>query len=133
MQDAELERIAREWDELTHTVLDLDKFALAEVQSLLKDTYTVLTVFHKEQFIPKGISKILLNMDEFLYFTSLMEEKEVGLDFYQYQLISSIVSTLKTGFFGAKYEYEFPRLKVKQGETDVFIFDFGKDNLKDIK
>ena len=124
---AELARIAREWDEATHAVLDLKQFSLTEMQVLLKETYIALTVFHKEEFIPKGISKILLNMDAFLYFASLMENKEVPVDFYHYQKISMVVSALKLGFFSGKYECVFPKLQILDLSGKAIVVDLEND------
>ena len=128
---AELARIASEWDEITHTVLDLEKFSLTEMQVLLKETYIVLTAFHKEEFVPKGISKILLNMDAFLYFASLMENKEVAVDFYWYQESSMVVSALKQGFFRGKYECAFPKLRLLDLSGNASIVDLEEDCLFD--
>ena len=84
---------------MTYTVLDLEKFSLSEMQDLLSKTYQALREYYKNESVPKEISNILLEMYEFLYFTSLMEEKEKGVDFYHYQYISSIVAALRKGFF----------------------------------
>lgn len=130
MGHAELARIAREWDETTHTVLDLEKFSLTEMQVLLKETYIVLTAFHKEQFIPKGISKILLNMDSFLYFVSLMEDNE-AVNFCCYQKISAIVDALKVGFFQGAYARSFPKLLVGDCENNYYVVDMESNFLQE--
>lgn len=130
MGNAELSRIAKQWDGMTHTVLDLQKFSFAKMRNLLLDTYAVLTAFYKDQFVPKQISRILLNMDEFLYFTSLMEGNEVAVDFYRYQALSSVVSAMKTGFFAAEYAYAYPQLQICDPKGISHIVDLEKDNLE---
>lgn len=112
---------------MTDTVLDLEKFSLSEMQILLSDTYKALRTHHKENVAPKEVSNILLEMYEFLYFTSLMEEKEVGVNFYQYQYISSIVAALRKGFFEADYRCEFPELKILDKNNNEFIINFEND------
>ncbi len=97
------------------------------MQNLLKETYQTLITFHKDELIPKEISKLLLEMDNFLYFTSLMENKEVGIDFYNYQYISSIVTALKKGFFEADYTCDFPKLKIKDSNENEVLIDFEMD------
>ena len=74
--------IVDEWCEMTNIVLDLKELSFSKIQNLLKETYEILTEYHKEKLIPKEISKLLLEVDSFLYFTSLMEENEKGIDFY---------------------------------------------------
>lgn len=128
---AELTRIAREWEEMIHIVLDLERFSFVEMQELLKETYIVLIAFHKEQFIPKGISKILLNMDSFLYFVSLIEGQEVAIGFYHYQALSAVVNALKKGFFESNYKYTYPKLQICDMEQKTYIVDLESGNLAD--
>lgn len=127
MENNELKQIAYNWKSMTDTVLDLEKFSLSEMQILLSDTYKALRTYHKENVAPKEVSNILLEMYEFLYFTSLMEEKEVGVNFYQYQYISSIVAALRKGFFEADYRCEFPELKILDKNNNEFIINFEND------
>lgn len=127
MKNKELKQIAYNWKSMTDTVLDLEKFSLSEMQILLSDTYKALRTYHKENVAPKEVSNILLEMYEFLYFTSLMEEKEVGVNFYQYQYISSIVAALRKGFFEADYRCEFPELKILDKNNNEFIINFEND------
>lgn len=127
MKNKELKQIAYNWKSMTDTVLDLEKFSLSEMQILLSDTYKALRTYHKENVAPKEVSNILLEMYEFLYFTSLMEEKEVGVNFYQYQYISSIVAALRKGFFEADYRCEFPELKILDKNNNEFMINFETD------
>ena len=127
MKNKELKQIAYNWKSMTDTVLDLEKFSLSEMQILLSDTYKALRTYHKENVAPKEVSNILLEMYEFLYFTSLMEEKEVGVNFYQYQYISSIVAALRKGFFEADYRCEFPELKRLDKNNNEFMITFEND------
>ena len=135
MKHDEIYCLTKAWEGMTHTVLDLKKFSLLDMQNLLKDTYKTLITFHKDELVPKEISKLLLEMDNFLYFTSLMENKEVGIDFYNYQYICSIVAALKKGFFESDYSCDYPNLKIKNTNEDEYLIDFETDifNKKTIK
>jgi hypothetical protein len=73
------------------------------MQTLLKETYLILTTYHKDSLIPKEISKLFLEIEDFLYFSSLMEEKENGLGFYHWQELFHLVKALEKGFFEGKY------------------------------
>ena len=77
MKCEELEKIADLWDRMTMIAIDMQELPLAELQVLLCDTYRALTQFHKDALVPKEVTQILLNIEEYLYFSSLMEEKEV--------------------------------------------------------
>ena len=123
MEYKALEQIANEWQQMTSTVMDLQDISLSEIQGLLKDTYQALTAFHNDVLIPKEVCKILLEMEDFLYFASLMEEKEVGESFYHWREIFVISTALKTGFLEGKYECEFPHLQVCDDKENVHIID----------
>ena len=127
MQTSLTEIITREWKALTYKVLDKEPLSLPHLQSLLADTYSVLTSFHKNELVPKSVCKMLLATDEFLYFASMMEENENKLDFYHYQLISQITEGMKKGFFDGEYEETIPKLKIYTPEREPYVIDFEKD------
>ena len=102
---------AEAWVHLTDVVLDLKKIPLAQLQSVLKDTYEILYFYHRQDVAPKTVSKLLLGMDAFLYFASLMEDYEVNKGFYDYQTVFCIAKALKQGYFLGKYDCAFPVLK----------------------
>lgn len=112
---------------MTYTVLDLEKFSLSEMQKLLDKTYQALREHYKNESAPKEITNILLEMYEFLYFASLIEEKEVGVDFYHYQYISSIVAALRKGFFDADYKCDYPSLNIKDSKDNECLINFETD------
>lgn len=122
--------IVDEWCEMINIVLDLKELSLSKIQNLLKETYEILTEYHKEKLIPKEISKLLLEVDNFLYFTSLMEENEKGVDFYHFQYISSIFEAMKEGFFNSEYTYTFPKLKITDIKKNEHIINFETDIFK---
>ena len=111
------------WDNMTYQALSLQEISLSDIQILLKDTYHILTEVHKDELVHKSICKLLLTMDEFLYFSSMIETNEKGVDFYHYQYISNIVSALKTGFFKGEHEESFPKLKVYDSEKNETVVD----------
>ena len=99
---------ADKWNELTSTVLHLKKFEISDMQAILKETYKILKVFHQEHTVPKEICRLLLCMEEFLYFSSMMEEKETPIDFFHYEAISCIVSAMNNGFFDGCFDPNKP-------------------------
>ena len=127
MTNEELQQITSAWKSMSYTVLDLEKFSLSEMQKLLDKTYQALREHYKNKSAPKEVTNILLEMYEFLYFASLIEEKEVGVDFYHYQYISSIVAALRKGFFESDYGCDFPELKIFDINNNEFLINFEND------
>ncbi len=126
----DLNLIAEKWEKQVYAVLDLKKISNKTIQELLKDTYEVLTEFCKKDLVPKEIGKILLNMRDFSYFASIMEENECGAGFYNWEEIHYIVKALEEGFFESKYSYKFPVLFVKDSVDNDFLFDLENDPIE---
>lgn len=124
MKYIKLKQLANQWEEMTHTVLALKRIPVESLQNLLKETYEALVVFHKDELVPKEISKLFLGMEDFLYFASLMEEKEVGSGYYCYQKVHTIVKTLEDGFLNGDFGCDFPKLRIIDDFCIPFIFDF---------
>lgn len=118
------------WEEMTHTVFELKKLSLEDMQTLLKETYLILTTYHKDSLIPKEISKLFLEIEDFLYFSSLMEEKENGLGFYHWQELFHIVKALEKGFFEEKYSCDFPKLIITDVVDNDLLVDLESDRLE---
>lgn len=84
---------------MTFTVLDMKKICHSLMQELINDSYKVLLDYNEEELIPKAVAELLLEIGDFNYFSSLIEEKEVGEDFYNSRKIYEITSAMKKGFF----------------------------------
>ena len=104
--------ITEEWIKLTYRVLDLHRIPSSEIRDALKRTYQVLYCYHKEDAVPKAVCKMIIEMDEFLYFASMINENELDDDPCFYQAIHSIGEALRAGFFDGKYKSAYPVLRV---------------------
>ena len=129
MSNSEIASIVKEWKDMTKVVMSLDELPLPKIQQLLKDTYRILTDFLKSELVPKQISELFLEMEDFLYFSSLMVEKEKSVGFYHRQEIFCIVKSLEKGFFEGKYRCDFPKLVITDILDNAFLFDFDSDNI----
>ena len=131
MEQKDLQRITRRWDYFTNKVVSLEEISTTEIQKLLLETYEVLYLFCKEDPIPKEIASIILAMDGYLTYASIMEEKEVPMNFYHFFEIYRIAASLKKGFFKFKYEAEFPKLKMSSLDSsdEYNIIDLKNDQL----
>lgn len=114
---------AKAWSDLTHVALGLKKIPAIQIQNVLKKTYEILFFYHRQECAPKLVSKLLLEMDEFLYFVSLMENCEVEKDFYYYQAVFCIAKALKQGYFLGQYDCAFPMLKFLDPTDETKIID----------
>ena len=61
-------KVISDWQQKTHTVLDLKEIPLESMEKLLSDTYKVLAEYQNKKLVPKEIIKLFLEMDDFLYF-----------------------------------------------------------------
>lgn len=114
-----IRKVSDHWSELSFAVLEMKRISPSEIQNLLKETYRTLTAFHTKNLVPKGISRIFIEMDSFLYFASMIEENEDKMGFYHYKTIHSIVTALKKGFFSGEYECEFPFIQMADDENNI--------------
>lgn len=130
MEIEKINNIISQWQEMTHTVFELKKLSLEDMQSLLKETYLILTTYHKDSLIPKEISKLFLEIEDFLYFSSLMEEKENGLGFYHWQELFHLVKALEKGFFEGKYSCDYPKLIITDVVDNDLLIDLESDHLE---
>ena len=130
MSNTNLDILAEEWDNQIRIVLDCKELSLKSMFKLIKDTYKAFTLYHKDELIPKEISKILLNMGEFTYFTALMEDNEMGKGYYHWEEFQYIVTALKEGFLRSKFEAEFPQLVVTDCLDSQYLIDFENDSLE---
>ena len=124
--------VTNEWIQMTHKVLHLKRIPTTEIRNLLKDTYEILTFYHKQEIVPKTVCEMLLEMDGFLYFASMITDKEFDDDPYLYQAIHCIVKALKTGFFNGEYECEYPVLKINRVDKGTVTFDLQNGYIVDL-
>ena len=117
---------------MVSTVMDLKKIPLNELQELIKDTYNVFQFYCKESLVPKEISKLLLEMGDFLYFASIMEGIETERNFYFYQIIHVVIKSLEKGFLKGKYECDYPVLMVYDSMQNQHILDLEHGRLEEL-
>lgn len=128
--------IAYEWDRMATTVSCHSRVPLKKMQRLLRETYKVFTLFHKEDFVPKGVTNILLYMDEYLHRAHTAIDYAEGdvkaIAWSQYGLLYDMVISLKDGFFDGEYKATYPILSVHDSIKDKYLFDVLNDNLKEM-
>ena len=128
--------IAYVWDRMATTVSCHSRVPLKKMQQLLRETYKVFTLFHKDNFVPKGVANILLYMDEYLHRAHTAIDYAEGdvkaIAWSQYGLLYDMVISLKDGFFDGEYKAAYPILSVHDSIKDKYLFDVLNDNLKEM-
>ncbi len=124
MKQYDFELLLNEWRQMTATVLDLNEIPCNKLQLVLKESYKVLSAFQSDSLVPKEIAQLFLEMEEFLYFASVMEDNEKGTDYYNFRKLFLIIRAFKKGFFEGKYECDFPKLQLIGDNKNTFVFDF---------
>lgn len=87
-------KIINGWDQATNKVLELEPISQKEMQELIKDTRRIVQDHCKHSFVPKQFVELFIEMEEFLFFASMIEEKEKGIDFYDFQDIFNAVHNI---------------------------------------
>lgn len=128
--------IAYVWDRMATTVSCHSRVPLKKMQRLLRETYKVLTLFHKENYAPKGVSNILLFMDDYLHRASWAIDQAEGdakaIAWSQYGILYDMVISLKDCYFAGEYKAAYPVLSVHNSLKDKYLFDMLNDSLKEM-
>lgn len=128
--------IAYVWDRMTVTACCHNTVPFKKMQRLLRETYKALTLFHEGNYAPKGITNILLYMDNFLSRVAQAPgPKEgclFGILFEHYMIFSDMIAALKEGFLSGRYETAYPVLSVRDCHKKTYLFDVENDNLKEL-
>ena len=133
MEQAVMEWVCAGWDDMSCAVLREQELPLDEIKRLLKNTYLVLTDYHKDACVPKEVCKILLNMNDFVSYAVLMEDRdEVPAGFYHFEDIFLIIEAMKNGFFAGSYSYQYPKLEVRDHASHAYVVDLISGSLEQL-
>ncbi len=124
--------ITREWEDMTDKVLDLKELSVSDIEELIADTYEVLTEYHKNTLVPKEITKLLLEIKEFLELSSAIEFAEKSKGYYHSMDILIITNAMLNGFVKGEYECEFPKIQIKDINDNAYVIDL-KTNFLPLK
>ena len=128
--------IAYVWDRMTVTACCHHTIPFKKMQRLFRETYKALTLFHKGNDAPKGITNMLLYMDNFLHRVAQADGPKkgciFGILFGHYMVFSDMIEALKEGFLGGEYRTAYPVLSVRDCHNEIYLFDMIHDNLKEL-
>ena len=123
MEYENIKGLAREWEDMTGTVIDLKELSVSDIEGLIADTYEVLTEYHKDALIPKEIAKLLLEIKDFHEISSAIEFAEKPKGYYHSMDILLITNAIINGFLKGEYECEFPKLQIKDINHNMHLID----------
>ncbi len=92
----EIKELIQGWHTITDEVIEFKNIDFSNLQKLFKETYKILEEYSNENLVPKEISKLLLEITDFGWWVSGLEETPLH-EFYQELL--SLISALNKYFF----------------------------------
>ena len=103
MEVRKIEDLSYEWYKITDLVIRFENIDFGKLQNLFRETYNVIEEFSKEKFVPKQMSGLLLEMNEFDWWVGSLDDTPLH-EFYQE--IGSLISALKKYFLTRDYNVE---------------------------
>lgn len=119
MEIQKIEKLSCEWHELTDKVIEFQEIDLLRLQELFRNSYDVIEAFRKDQLIPKAISKLFLEMNDFAWWVYDLDKTPLH-EFYQG--ILTLISALNEHFFVCDYDVKAITeaiAKISDGEFQV--------------
>ena len=119
MDIKKIEKLSCEWHEITDKVIEFQEIDLLRLQELFQNSYDVMEAFRKDQLIPKEISKLFLEMNDFAWWVYDLDKTPLH-EFYQG--ILTLISALNEHFFVCDYDVKAITetiAKISEGEFKV--------------
>lgn len=96
-----IQKLSNGWRSATENVIRFEELDLADVRELFKETYSVLDEFSKENLVPKQISELLIEMNDFSWWVSDLADTPM---YVFYEEIIKLVSALNRYFLTRDYD-----------------------------
>ena len=126
-----IENTIKEWDRINDTIRRVQKTKILELQNVLRITYKVLTELKDESLVPKNTCKLMLIMEEFLFYISAVAVAEELPICDHYQKLFSIIQEMENGFLNSNYQSTYPKFEIKGPSNQGIVFDFENDSLEE--
>ena len=95
MEIKSIEELTREWQSVTWKVIEFENPGFEEVRKLFKETYEIIEKYSKEELIPKELCGLLLEMHDFGWWVSDLDNTPLH---FLYQEIVHLISRLNKYF-----------------------------------
>ena len=95
MELKKIEKLTHDWHSASWKVIEFENPGLAKIRKLSKEAYGFIEKYSTEKLVPKEITGLLLEMQDFAWWVSDLDETPLH---YLYQEIVSLVFELKKYF-----------------------------------
>lgn len=92
----EIKKFIQEWHTITDEVIEFKNIDISNLQKMFRETLNIIKEFRDENLIPKEISKLLLEINNFGWWVSELGDTPLH---GHYQEIVSLIYTLNKYFF----------------------------------
>lgn len=96
MEIKKIQEVIDNWRSATDKVIEFQNPGYKEVSELFKMSYGIIEKYREEKLVPKELSGLLLEMHEFSWWVSELDDTPLH---EHYQEIVSLISTLNKYFF----------------------------------
>ena len=96
MDTKQIVALIEEWNNVTFRAIQFQKVSLTRIRKLLKETFELLVSYHQEPRVPKALCRLLLEMQDFGWWISDLEETPLHA---YYQELNNLVWALNDYFF----------------------------------
>ena len=116
-----IKKTAGLWEQYTWDTLDLCEVSYEEMEELLLKTYEIMFSYRFERVVAKEVCRMLLNIEDFIYFLSVMEanEKSAMGNTRMYQLLFTIIKDMEKGFLSGDFACAYPVLKINLNDNII--------------
>lgn len=120
----DINTLTKGWTNLTYKLIDQKEINDNELQELLSQAYEVLFFHSICKSVPKDVCRMIIELKEFDYFCSFLDEDKTGIDFAKYQRIHVTIESIISRFFDNNYEVDFPKLIINDEPNKEIVINF---------
>ncbi len=135
MKKQKVERLTGEWERTTYEILKQSDIPITETQNLLKDTYELCTIYHKQENVPKEMIKLFFQVYKLIDSVRYIDRIDMlssPSDSARLDAIVFIVDAIEYGFYEGKYEDAFPYIQIDDSNGNSHIFNLEEDFLEEL-
>ena len=120
MEIKKIEDLIYDWHEMTGVAIAQEGFDFRKLQKLFRETYGVIEKFSKEKLVPKQMSELLLEMNDFGWWITVPDLGDAPLhEFYQEML--SLIAALNKYFLTRDYNVAAIEKAIENISEAVYI------------
>ena len=109
------------WEQYTWDTLNLDEVSYEEMEELLLKTYEIMYHYRYERVVSKEVCRMLLDIEDFIYFLSVIEENEKSVmgNSRMYQTLFTVIKDLERCFVTGDFACVYPVLRINLNDNII--------------